>query len=210
MQNKKITAAKYIIRFILITCSAFLFFGCQSVEKSNPNVIHFSEDEYTDVVESYTEQAQEYDGLQNTIEFHATLLNSRVIEAQTLRRASMLQWEKQQYDTELNNRISKAKENAEVFISFFTPERKNTDLARSETLWKIFLINNDKRYEGKAEKLNLLRSEIQSLYPYHNRWSNAYVVKFPVPIADVEKNQLEFVVTGPVGNKSVRFSAINK
>jgi hypothetical protein len=211
MQNKKITHNRFLRYFILPLCSSFLFtLGCQSTEKNNSNIIQFNEDEYNQVIENFTQQAQEYDGLQNTIEFHATLLNSRAIEAQTLRKASILQWEKGKYDSELKSRLTKANENTEVFVSFFTPERKNTDLARSETLWKIFLVSKDNRYEGKAEKINLLISEIQSLYPHHNRWSNAYLIKFPVSVSEVEKSQAEFILTGPVGTKSVRFNSLNR
>jgi hypothetical protein len=232
MQNKKITDKCYLFHFFMkirkwifikkgrwdtpiwtvisVFCGALLICSCQSGEKSQSNIIQFSVSEYEDVIENYTEQALEYDGLQNTIEFHATLLNSRVIEAQTLRKASMLLWEKTQYDQELSARIGKSKETTEVFVSFFTPERKNNDLARSETLWKIFLKNKDKRSEGKVEKVTLLHSEIQSLYPQHNRWSNAYVVKFPIAISEIENKGIELIITGPVGTKSVHFNPMIK
>lgn len=210
MQNKKITTRRYLLLFISLFCGATLTCSCQSTEKSTANIIQFSESEYSNVIENYTAQAQEYDGLQNTLEYHATLLNSQVIEAQTLRKANMLQWEKTQYDQELSSRIAKSKETTEVFVSFFTPERKNNDLARSETLWKIFLVSQDKRYVGKVEKVTLLNSEIQSLYPQHNRWSNAYIVKFPVAVNTIEDKDSEFIITGPISTKSIRFNALSK
>lgn len=210
MQNRKNTTNYYFLRAFYLLSAIIFICSCQSAEKTNSSIIQFSNSEYVDVIENYTALAQEYDGLQNTLEFHATLLNSRVIEAQTLRKASMLQWDKTKYDQELTSRNAKSKETTEIFVSFFTPERKNNDLSRSETLWKTFLINKDGRYEGKVEKVSLLNSEIQSLYPLHNRWSNAYIVRFPTGVTSIENTDLEFVITGPVGNKSVHFKTLTK
>ena len=110
-----------------------------------------------------------------------------------------------EYKEEKTKAISRHTESTEFFISFFTPEKKHNDLSQNKTLWKIYLDVNGQRYEGKATKVKLLLSEIQSLYPYHNRWSTPYLISFPVATALVENKTATLTITGAVSSPQLIF-----
>lgn len=196
---------------IIYYCLIFLFISaCQSKPINDNTATHLPESDYYKIIENYTEDAQEYDGLQNTLELSSTILNSPVLEAQAKRKATLMNWDLAQYEKELLASKLNSKTKVDFFVSFYTPDRKNTDLSRNETLWKIYLLNNGKKIEGKVSKLNLLYSEIQSLYPQFNRWSNAYIVSFPAALADIEQFDSSLVISGPLANQTLKFKSIKQ
>lgn len=186
----------------------FIILGaCASAPEttSNPSI---SEDRYEDLVEQYSDHIQQYDGPYNTLEVSATILNSEVIRAQVLRQATLFQWDKDKFETELRNRQENTKNKAEIFVSFYTPDRKSGDLLRADTLWKTILKINSQEIVGTPKKLTLLPVEIKSLYPRHNRWSSGYVITFDRPMASLETQSSELVITGPVGVATLKFEAL--
>ncbi|NUN05483.1 MAG: hypothetical protein HUU57_06960 [Bdellovibrio sp.] len=161
--------------------------------------------DYASVVEKNSDSIRRYSGFYNTLDMEATILNSEVAAAQLSNGIATYQWDdKKQGEekTSLENRLSKE---AEFFLSFFTPERKNDDLSRPATMWKIFLDVDGKRFEGKAKKIKLQLAEIQALYPYHNRFYTPYTVTFPVSMRAIEGKPMKLTLTGPVGSGSLNF-----
>lgn len=181
--------------------------ACASTPEPSPT-FSMSEDQYTEVAENYSDHTQKYNGPYNVLEVNATLMNSHVIEAQTLRQASIFQWNQPKYQKALEEKQTISKDKTEVFISFFTPDKKSGDLTRTNTLWTILLKVDGKEYAGTPKKLSALPVEINGLYPNHNRWSNPYIVTFDVPVSQIEKMTSELVLTGPVGSASLTFQAI--
>lgn len=163
--------------------------------------------DYETVVEKNSDKIRRYSGFYNTLDMEATLLNSEVAAAQLDQSAMLYQWDEKKYNEEkakFENRLSKQ---TEVFLSFFTPERKNDELYKANTMWKIFLDVDGKRYEGKATKVKLQLAEIQALYPFHNRFYTPYSVVFPVPMRSLEGKAMMMTVTGPVGSGVLEFNA---
>ena len=72
-------------------------------------------------------------------------------------------------------------------------------------MWKIFLDVDGQRYEGKATKNKATLSEVQVMYPYHNRWSVPYIVTFPVATATVENKPATLTFTGAVSTSQLKF-----
>lgn len=186
--------------FIILT-------ACASAPESN-QTFNLSQDSYEDFIEKFSDHTQRYDGPYNVLDVSGTLLNSQVLEAQTLRQATVFQWETSKYQSELKQRLTPTQTKTEVFVSFFTPEKKSADLTRSETLWKTILKYDGKELLGKPKKVSLLPVEIMSLYPQHNRWSTGYIITFDTPVADLERRPAELVITGPVGTATLKFKPI--
>ena len=161
--------------------------------------------QYEQMVADKTVKKEVYDGLYNKLTVQATWLDSLLTEAMLSHNARLAQWPEQRYREERSNRIARHAENTEFFVSFYTPERKHSDLANSKTLWKIFLDVNGHRYEGKATKIKMLLSEIQAYYPHHNRWSVPYYVSFPVATSLVENKPAALIFTGALSTAEVNF-----
>lgn len=162
--------------------------------------------DYASVIEKNSDKVRRYSGFYNTLEMEGTVLNSAVSQAQ-LEQASMLyQWDEKKFADEkakVEDRLSKQ---TDFFLSFYTPERKNDDLSKPNTMWKVFLDVEGRRYEGKVTKIKLQLAEIEGLYPYHNRFYSPYSVTFPVTMRSIEGKPLKLTVTGAVGSGVLEFN----
>ncbi len=175
----------------------------------NDNTNRITEGQYEDIVDYYTDHSQKYDGPYNLLEVSATLINTQVITAQVKRQATLFQWENSKFQAELETKKSTTKDKTEVFVSFFTPDKKSGDLLRTNTLWKIILKTKNQEYVGTPKKMTLLPVEITSLYPRHNRWSTAYTVSFDAPRSSIEEQESQLIITGPVGVATLQFKSIS-
>lgn len=167
-----------------------------------------TEDEYEAIVESNSDHKSSYDGLYNTLQMGATLINPTVARAQLDQNARLFLWDREKFDAEAKKTEDELTKETKVFVSLYTPERKHDDLNKSKTLWKFFLDVNGRRYEGKATKIKLLVTEIQGLYPYHTRFATPYYLSFPVSAKFIEKDSTRLVMSGPVGSVSADFKQV--
>ncbi len=187
----------------------FTVSGCVS-GYTNPNLPNLRpESEYVQALEDYSAKKQVYDGLYATIEFSATLLNSKVSRLQLDQYARIYQWSEDYYKTRQSEVETAMSKQTDIHLGFFVPERKHDDLHKAKTLWRIFLDVGGKRYEGKAEKIKTISADIQSLYPYHSRFYTPYRLTFPVPTSVAESADAKLTLTGPVGSTSVEFKALH-
>lgn len=190
--------------FSLIT---LLLVSCSSIQEPNPN-FSMSSESYQKIVESYSDHVQKYEGPYNALDVTATLLNSKLIEAQTQRKATMFQWDNERYRAELQSKLDSAQTKTEVFVSMFTPDRKSGDLLRADTLWKTILRYDGKEIVGSPKKVTLLPIEIASLYPKHSRWNSGYIITFEIPTSTLERMSSELIISGPVGAASLKFKPV--
>lgn len=191
---------------LLITLSA-LTFSCATRLKTPTGVPDISISDYESAVTDRTQKIEVYDGFYNKLTVQATWLDSKLSDNALSYNARLSQWNEETYKEERAKKVNKNAESTEFFISFYTPERKHSDLVGSKNLWKIFLDVNGQRYQGKATKIKMLFSEVQALYPHHNRWSYPYIVTFPVATSLVENKDAVLTFTGAVGSAQLNFKA---
>lgn len=192
---------KSFIQLVLV----FAFVGCASTG-TNPNGVPvISQSEYEKRIEDYTKRTETYNGLMNTLHMSATLINSQTSEAQLMQKARLYQWDQPTFDTERQKADTEMNRVTQVFVSLYTPERKHDDLHKNQTLWKIFLDANGRRWEGKATKIKLLTNEVQALYPDHTRFATPYLITFQVPVKSIETQPVKLTLTGSVTSASVQF-----
>lgn len=161
---------------------------------------------YEKAVVDKTQKIEIYDGLYNKLTVQSTWVDSLLTEYALSHSARLSQWNEVKYRDERSKRIGKNAESTEFFVSFYAPEKKHTDLSTKKTIWKIFLDVNGQRYEGKATKIKSILSEIQALYPYHNRWSVPYTVSFPVATSLIEGKPAKLIFTGAVGSAELGYN----
>lgn len=194
------------VSLLLILVTSFLFnISCVSQLKPQPGVPEVSRSEYESILDQKTKKVEIYDGLYNILTVQAAWLDAQLTEAALSQSARNSQWNEQLYREERAKKINRNAESTEFFVSFFTPERKHSDLTKVKNVWKIFLEVNGQRYEGKASKVKLMLSEVQSLYPFHNRWSTPYVVSFPVATSLIENKPATLTFTGAVGSAQLNY-----
>ncbi|MBX3032513.1 MAG: hypothetical protein KF865_01215 [Bdellovibrionaceae bacterium] len=188
---------KSLATLLLIT-AAWSFTGCATRPAANQGLELMSVAEYEKVVDRHTQRSQKYSGLYNTMDVTATLVNTAVAKAQLEQKARLLQWDRAQFQLESNKLAEKNKNETEVFLSFFTPDKKNDDLQKKTTQWRVYLEADGRRWEGKTMKIRQPIAEIQGLFSYHSRFSTPYLITFPVGTATIDPRTTRFIVTGPI------------
>ncbi|MGZ3747533.1 MAG: hypothetical protein ACXWRE_09185 [Pseudobdellovibrionaceae bacterium] len=189
---------KYLGLLLLLTSCA-----SSTVNKNGVNIM--SEAHYEAIVDKWSDHVEDYNGLNNTVTIMATLLNPEMATAQLDQSARLYQWDQNTFNSEKQKLENNLNKQTEIFVSFYSPERKWDDLYKSKTLWKIFLDVNGQRFEGKATKIKLLPREVQSLYHYHTSFASPYIVSFPVSARTVDNKPARLTFTGAIGSITLNF-----
>ncbi|WP_080602429.1 hypothetical protein [Bdellovibrio bacteriovorus] len=164
-------------------------------------------DEYIEVLEDNSDKLRTYSGFYNVLDVEGIQLNSKVAAAQLDQSMRLYQWTEEKYTEEKAKFEQRLSKQSEFFVTFFTPERKNDDLYKADTVWRIFLDVDGRRFEGKATRIKLPLAEIQGLYPIHNRFSTPYTFTFPVPMISIEGKDQKLTITGPVGSGTLNYKS---
>ncbi len=197
-------------KFIFTTSLILLTFSCATRLATPAGVPEVSISDYENLVNEKTQKIEVYDGFYNRLTVQATWLDTKLSNSYLSHNARLSQWNEAKYKEEHTKRINKNAESTEFFVSIYTPERKHSDLVGSKNLWKIYLDVNGQRLEGKATKVKSLLTEIQAMYPHHNRWSTPYIVSFPIATSIAESKEATLTFTGAVGSAQLNYKTTTK
>ena len=184
---------------------ALLFTACASYEVTPTGQTVKTTYNYADIIEKHSAKVRLYSGFYNILDMESTAITSEVAQVQLAQGALLYQWDEARAKEEKDKFESRLSKESEFFLSFYVPERKQDDLFKKNTIWRIFLDVNGKRYEGKVNRIKLQLVEIEGLYPYHNRFYSPYSVIFPVPMRSIEGQPMKVTLTGAVGSGVMEF-----
>lgn len=192
----------------LATCFLSLLFLNSCASKTylaDSGLQLISESAYENLLDNYTDRAEKYQGLYNSLHMAGTLVNTKIAMAQVDQKARQFLWDATKYQAERNQVAADLKNRTELFLSFYAPEKKHDDLHKSNSMWKIFLDCEGRRFEGKATKIKLQTVEVQGLYSYHNKFSTPYSITFPMPTSFIDGRNVRLTLTGPAGSATLDF-----
>ncbi len=172
-------------------------------EASFTNLIN--EDDYAKIIESYTVTEQKYSGFYSAYQFNATILNSAIQDAQLSLKAQDYKWPRETYFAEKEKVSESLNKESKIFMSFFSPVNENDNLDSNKTIWKLWLVVNNVRYEGTAIKVPGILAQHQRLYAYHSRFFTPYVLTFKVSMGKTQTTNAKLIITGPIGTSEVEF-----
>jgi hypothetical protein len=203
--------------FSLLSFLAVFNFACstssaiankESSYQASAQTIEYKD--YRDVVEKFTKGDKLYDGFVLKFEYHASLLTTVLTDAQISLTAQDLQWTQSKVAAEREKHTSEASRETKIFLSFFTPENENDNLETTNSIWKVFLITEGSKIEGKVIRTGGLMADLQKKYPEHTRFNTPYQVTFPIPMTQVQQTTSRFVITGHLGTSEVAFPSITQ
>ncbi len=195
------------MRLLILFFAIWALESCTTKPVPTFNLRLISETDYAQIVKRNERHEQIYSGLYNAIDQTGAIVNSELSEAQVDQQARVFMWDENKYTQEKIKAEEKLRKESEFFVSFYTPDRKHDDLNKNKTLWKIFLDVDGKRFEAKITKIKLLTEEVQSLYPFHNRFSTPYLMVFPVAMKQIENSaSIKLTITGPVGSTTLDYA----
>lgn len=165
---------------------------------------------YSKLVAEYSDRKELYQGFANVLQIQGTFLNSKILNAQVDRKAFSFKWESSEIQKETQKIDESLRTETVLFISFFSPTPRLDDLDKIQTVWRIFLDVNNKRYEGTAIKQSGIYDEMIEYYPYHSRFSTPYKIVFRVPAINIEDYPSRMTITGAMGSMSLEFPPMKK
>ena len=160
--------------------------------------------EYIRIIRENSAGDKKFSGVYENFEFHSTLFTHEVSRAIHDRLKQYYDWTAELAEEKLKERMADLDNKTKVWLSFYTPNNKDDNLSNKLSIWKIYLVNQGQRYEGRPYPANINLSEAQALMPYHSRWTTAYYVDFPVP-TDQIKGPTDIIITGPLGRRKATF-----
>ena len=179
-------------------CCLIVFSSCAS-RSPHPELELISESQYARLIELNTRRTEKYEGLMNTINAAATVLTTEVKLGQIDQRARLMLTPVEQYEEEIKDAKSELAKELQVHVSFFVPESRFNNLQNSKSNWSIFLDTPLGRIQPrKIHRLKWNFAEARRVYPHHTRWHVSYLLIFPIPTAQVEKETLKLTITGPL------------
>ncbi len=195
------------LKKIIFTFSILALSSCATRLPMPAGIPDVGISQYEQAVIDRTKKVEIYDGLYNKLTVQGTWLDAQLTDYSLSHSARLSQWDEQKYREERAKKVSSNAEGTSFFVSLYTPERKHADLMYSKNLWKLILEVNGQRYEGKATKIKQLLSEVEAVYPHHNRWSTPYIITFPVANSLIESKPATLVLTGAVGSAELKFNS---
>ncbi len=193
---------------LLKLCSFLLFLSsCTFIQKSFLENDEFLEN-YNQEMLKYSSKDQKYAGFDTIYHVRATLLNSKLRKLQMEKAKKELQYDDREVKEEERNLLQDLSNRTKIFVSFYTPNTKTKQLTKKESLWRIFLDVDGKRYVGRVRKIKGPSAQIRSEYPVHNIWSNPYEISFDVSTFEVDKKKASLVITGKLGTSKIEFPAL--
>ncbi len=160
---------------------------------------------YIRKIEKFSAGDKQFSGFYEQFEFRATILNRDISQTIHNRLDQYYDWSEDEAAEKLRERMGDLDTKTILWLSFFTPERKNDNLANKVSIWKIYLVAGGQRYEAQVKKANKNFSEAHSLFPYHSKWATPYYLEFPVPTDEITGLPLKLIITGPLGRREVQF-----
>lgn len=164
-------------------------------------------DDYLKSVEEYTAGEVQYEGAYNNFNYRATVMSPGMQRVYIGKKTDIYLWSDEKRASELANLQVNNDKLTRIFLSFFTPNKWDDNMSTAKSIWTVYLHVGGNRYEGKVTKNRDSRTELNSMFPYHGRFSSAYNVEFPIPVNSLTGQELKITITGPLGVKTVQFPA---
>lgn len=149
-----------------------------------------AEKHYKSALKGWTRDDEAYNwaSLEARLVWYATYLSSTFRSAQLERYAEL-------YDLASVDMLKRRREEAEdsrqfdaFFISVYAGSRQFPDIGKDRNLWRLVLETTDGRVVEPESWEEVPRNQVtRTLYPYIDRWSRTYKVKFPKIVTTATK-----------------------
>lgn len=192
---------------LVLVAVVFLLAGCGGAKP-------LPEQDYFDVLSKWTRSVKVFDGLDAKIYMTATYKDNAFISAYVKRYVKAFKIDDSYAAVLYERELSEADRYNEFFISVYTPEDAWNDLARQNSIWRLYL------EDGTGVRLAPLSISqvdkgdplLREFFPYMDMWSTAYRIKFPKysdtgsePVPNASTKHLKLIVTGIMGEGTLEW-----
>ena len=169
-----------------------------------------SEDRYQSQMDEFTKSDKKYSGFHNAYQVSVTMLNSLIESNVIQQKGYYFQWDRSKTQKAREKMFQEHSSVSKYILVFYTPDRKDNNLEKANTIWKVYLKSNGQRFLGKVKKKNVIFSQFKTLYPHFTRWNKAYEITFPTPMNEVELLKSSIIVTSSLGHSEFHFEKVDR
>lgn len=174
--------------------------------------------EYEPALKKWTRKDRIYTGLALELIVVATFKSALYRQAFTDEYARLYRMDAATKKEMLHKQLKEAKEYHEFFIAAYTPEKNTNDVDEPDSVWKVFLVDDQNRSVEPSlrEKLDKSDAKYQYFFPYITVWKSIYRLRFPVTsnhigtkAADGMTPHVKLVITGVLGTSEMEWLPAN-
>ncbi|MCB2225333.1 MAG: hypothetical protein KQH53_01555 [Desulfarculaceae bacterium] len=163
------------------------------------------------VIKKFVQDGSIHTGPATELLLNVLPANWEVRKAWVDRRAEAFAWDAAQKAKDLADQKAEYEKYNTILGSVYVPDRKWNNLNGKEANWRVYLINKKgQRLEPEDVRLIKRRTAInEAIYPFWGKWSQLYLVKFPIKGPDGEpflapgEKDAKFLITGAPGQETL-------
>jgi hypothetical protein len=189
-------------------CLIFLFIAACTTAGPTPEQAPSdlkNDKNYQAVIQRHSQFVRKYDGFYEVYRGRATLLSPECRSAILNQRASFLEWDSAKMQAERERDQQEMSTQTQFFLQLYTPDSEYNDLGKYNSIWKIYLVVDGHRFEGKAKKMHGKPIEFQSIYPQYDSFSRPYVLTFNIATTDAIRHDVKLVLASTLGVAEFNF-----
>ena len=196
---------------ILLTCtpSKRIYSQLSDTEYTSPD--------YRTMLDKWTRKGSIHKGLGTELLVTATFQSEEFRRAFAKEYGRLYMQTPQENQKMLDDQMSAAGDYDGFLVAIYTPEKAWDDFAETGSLWRVYLIKDERfRLEPleirKVKKQRTLSRDIgryramsESFLPYVNPWTTLYVFRFKRNGLPEHPHSLELILTSPSGSTSLKW-----
>ena len=170
---------------------------------------------YEDVCDTWSREARVHHGFEAEYIVVGTFKSKAFRMAYVDEYAAAYQLNPEEKKLLLEDQLHETDLNHEFQLALFVPEKKWEKIDKTESMWKLYLINDrGERVEpSEVQKVNGQDADVKHFFPYVTPWKTTYVVRFPYripetncPLVDENTTAITLVVTSVLGTAHMEWN----
>ena len=165
---------------------------------------------YDSLIKDFTHSDKQYSGLHNTFQIFATIIDSKVAQANLNQLQHYMQWDDKKFREEREKKLQEMSSTSTFLVALYTPEKDHNDLNKgNKSIWKMYLDHNGSRYMGKAKKSSQKFIQLKTLFPHITKFHKLYIVTFDIPMSAIEGDTNQLTFTSSLGFVTFKYRGFN-
>ncbi len=136
---------------------------------------------YQQTLDKWTRNARQFsvDNLELRMQWHATYFSPEFRQARRERLAHRQEWSPEEIQQATKKDEADQKLYDDFFIDIYAGSNVWNKIGTDTTRWRLFLETEGVRVKSLGFQLIPVFEEERGLYPYLDKWSKAYLIRFP-------------------------------
>jgi len=163
---------------------------------------------YKKVCNKWSREARIHRGLEVELIVSATFKSNEFRRAYTDEYAKAYKLTSEEKKRFLENQLKAATRGHEFLMASFVPEKRWDDFNKSNSMWKLYLVNdqNERVTPVEVRKVKRLNAVKPHFFPYITPWKSIYLVRFPhnilttnQPVINNDTKYIKLVIASVLG-----------